>query len=171
MTTGVQGVERASPAPPPALLEEVEERYRALAATAAGRAYTVPAEAAEEALRTEARAGARYDTILSLMCTPRVASLEGYIAAIEQVLADEGWILMVEPAWLDRGRLREWLAARRRRPSSRRRANGQDLVSAVRSRGLVVTDLHRREARSVPPAWRQYVVLRARRESPRSPGS
>lgn len=170
MTTGARAVERDSAALPAALLEEVDERSLALAATAMGRVYTVPAEAAETALETEARTGARYDTILSFMCTPYVASLEDYIAAVEQVLADEGWIGMVEPAWLDRGPLREWLTARRRHPSPRRSANGHDLVSAVRSHGLVVTDVHRREAQSVPRAWRQYVVLRARRESPRSPG-
>lgn len=171
MTIGVRAAARASPAPPPALLDEVDERCRALAATAVGRVYAVPAEAAETALGTEACRGARYDTILSCMCTPYVASLGDYIAAIERILAEEGWILMVEPAWLGRGRLREWLTARHRLPSSRRRAKGRDLVSAVRSGGLVVTDVHRREAPSVEPAWRQYVVLRARRESPRSPGS
>ena len=169
MTTGVRAAERASPAPPSALLAEVDERCRAMAATAVGRVYTVPAGAAGAALGAEALAGARYDTIMSFMCTPYVASLEDYIAAIERVLAGEGWIGMVEPAWLDRGPLREWLAARRRPHSPRRRGKGRDLVSAVRSGGFVVTDVHRREARSVPPAWRQYVVLRARRESPRPP--
>ena len=170
MTTGVRAVARASPAPPPALLDEVDERCRALAATAVGRVYTVPDEDPETALEAEAGRGARYDTILSFMCTPHVDSLEDYIAAIERVLADEGWIGMVEPARLDHGRLREWLAARLRPRSPRRRDRGRDLVSAVRSCGLVVTDVHRREARPVPPPWRQYVVLRARRESPPSPG-
>ena len=171
MTTGVRAAAQASSTPPPALLDEVDERCRALAATASGRVYTVPAEAAEASLEAEAHRGARHDTILSFMCTPHVASLEDYVAAMERVLADDGWIAMVEPAWLDRGRLRARLAARRRPPSPRRSAEGRDLVSAVRSRGLVVTDLHRREAASVPSAWRQYVVLRARRESPPSPGS
>ncbi|MCE2511207.1 MAG: hypothetical protein J4F50_01355 [Acidimicrobiia bacterium] len=169
MTTGVRAAAGASRAPPPALLDEVDGRCRALAATAVGRVYSVPARGAAEALRSEARTGACYNTILSFMCTPHVASLEDYIAAIEQVLADEGWIGMVEPAWLERGALREWLTARRRHPLPRRSANGRDLATAVRSCGLVVTDIHRREARSVPPAWRQYVVLKARRESPRSP--
>lgn len=194
MNTGAGAAAQASPAPPAVLLNEVDERCRALAATAVGRTYTVPAGAAEADLGTEARRGARYDTVLSFMCTPGVASLTDYIAAIERVLADEGWILMVEPAWLDRGTLREWLAARRRRgcpprrakgkdlvsavrshyprldPVPGRGAKGQDLVSAVRSRGLVLTDVHRCEAPSVPPAWRQYVVLRARRPSPGAAG-
>ena len=167
MTTGARAVERDWAAPPAALLDEVDEHCRALAATAVGRVCTVPTEGAELALESERRSGARYDTILSFMCTPHVASLEDHVAAVEQILADEGWIGMVEPAWLDRGSLREWLTARRRRPSPRRSASGQDLVSAVRSHGLVVTDIHRREARSVPRTWRQYVVLRARRATPR----
>jgi hypothetical protein len=171
MTTGARAVERDLAAPPAALLNEVEERCRALAATAAGRVYTVPAEAAEAALEVEAGRGARHDTILSFMCTPQVVSLEGYIASIERILADEGWILMVEPAWLDRGRSLKWLTARRRPQSPRRSDGGQDLVSAVRSCGLVLTDVHRREARSVEPEWCQYVVLRARRASPPLPGS
>lgn len=169
MTTGVRAVERASPALPPALLNEVDERCRALAATAVGRVYTVPAEAAEAALEAEAGRGARYDTILSFMCTPQATSLEDYVAAIDQVLADEGWILMVEPAGLYRGALPRWLTARSRPPWPRTR--GRDVVSAVRSRGLFVTDIHRREATSVPPEWRQYVVLRARRQSPQASGT
>ena len=161
---------RASTAPPPALLNEVDGRCRALTAAAVGHVYTVPAEAVGAALETEAHRGARYDTVLSFMCTPHVASLEGYVTAIEQILADEGWIAMVEPAWLDRGPVREWLAARRRPPRPSRGAQVWDLVSAVRSRGLVVTDVHRCEVPSVPPPWRRYVVLEARRESPRSLG-
>ena len=169
MTTGARAAERASPAPPPALLDAVDEHCRTLAAASVGRVYTVPAEAAQTALEAEGRAGTRYDTILSLLCTPHVNSLEDYITAIEQVLADEGWIGMVEPAWLEPGPLRKLLTARRRHPSPRRKANGQDLVSAVRSHGLVLTDIHRREAPSVPSPWRQYVVLWARRESSPSP--
>ena len=171
MTSGVRAVERASPALPPALLDEVDERCRALVDAAVGRVYTVPTEAAEAALETEAGRGARYDTILSFMCTPHVASLEDYIAAIERVLAGEGWIGMVEPAGLYRRTFPRWLTARSRRPSPSPRTRGRDVVSAVRSRGLFVTDIHRREAKSVPPEWRQYVVLRARRQSPQSAGT
>ncbi len=171
MTTGVRAAERDSAAPPAALLEAVNEHCRALAATAAGRVFTVPAEDTEAALRSEAGRGARYGTILSFMCTPHVASLEDYIAAIERILAVEGWILMVEPAGLSRGALPGWLTARSRRRSPLPRARGRDVVSAVRSRGLVVTDIRRREATSVPREWRRYVVLRARRQSPQSAGT
>ena len=171
MTTGARAVERDLAAPPAALLDEVDERCRALAATAVGRVYTVPAGDAEAALRSESRRGARYDTVLSFMCTPHVVSLEDYIAAIERILADEGWIGMVEPAGLYRRAFPGWLTARSRRPSPLPRTRGRDVASAVRSRGLFVTDIHRREARSVPLEWRQYVVLRARRQSPRSEGT
>ena len=157
-------------AAPQALLDEVDERCRALAATAVGRVFSVPAGDAEAALRSESRNGARYDTVLSFICTPQVTSLEDYVAAIEQVLADEGWILMVEPAGFCRRSFPRWLTARSRRPSPLPGTRGRDVVSAVRSRGLVVTDIHRREATSVPPEWRQYVVLRARRATPRPEG-
>lgn len=170
MTTGARAAPRDLAIPPAALLDEVDEHCRGLAAAAVGLVFTVPTEGAESALESEGRSGARYDAVLSFMCTPRVASLEDYIAAIEQVLADEGWISMVEPALLDRGPLREWLTARRRHPSRRRSAKRQDVVSAVRAQGLMVTDVHRREARSVSREWRQYVVLRARRATPRPEG-
>jgi len=170
MTTGARAAERGLAAPPAALLDEVDERCRALAATAAGRVFTVPAGDAEAALRSETGRGARYDTVLSFMCTAQVASLEDYVAAIEQVLADEGWILMVEPAGFYRRALPGWLTARVRRPSPLPRTRDREVVSAVRSRGLFITDIHRREAKSVPPEWRQYVVLRARRATPRPGG-
>ncbi len=169
MTTGARAAERDLAAPQ-ALLDDVDERCRALAATAVGRVFSVPAGDSEAALRSESSSGARYDTVLSLMCTPQVTSLEDYVAAIEQVLADEGWILMVEPAGLYRGALPRWLTSRFRWPSPLPRARRRDVVSAVRSRGLFVTDIDRREATSVPPEWRQYVVLRARRATPRSEG-
>ena len=170
MTTGARAVGRDLTAPP-ALLDEAGERFRELAATAVGRVFTVPAEgaeAAEAALRAESRSGARYDTVLSFMCTSGVTSIEEYVAAIDQVLADEGWILMVEPAGLYRRTFPRSLTARSRRPATLPRARGRDVVSALRSRGLVVTDVHRREAASVPPEWRQYMVLRARRATTRS---
>lgn len=170
MTTGTRAGERDLTAPPAALLAAVDEHCRALAATAVGRVFSVPAEGAESALESESRGGARYDTVLSFMCTPLVASLEDYVAALERILADEGWILMVEPAGLYRGGLPRWLTARSRRSSPSLRTRGRDVVSAVRSRGLFVTDIHRREATSVSPGWRQYVVLRARRATPRPEG-
>ena len=175
-----------------------------MAGTAAGRVFTVPAEGAEAALRAAAGRGARYDAVLSFMCTPRVTSLEDYIAGIEEVLSTDGWIGMVEPAGTDHGSLPVRLAARLRHrlppPRTRDRdvvsavrrtdhgslpvrlaarlrhrlppprTRGRDVVSAVRAQGLVVTDVQRREARSVPPAWRRYVVLRARRVTPQPDG-
>ncbi|MXZ53402.1 MAG: hypothetical protein F4Z34_09485 [Acidimicrobiaceae bacterium] len=167
MTTGARAAERDPAAPPAALLDAVDEHCRALAATAAGRVFTVPVEDAEAALRSEVGRGVRYDTVLSCMCTPRLTSLEDYVAAVEQVLADGGWILMVEPDGIDRGTLPRWLISRSRWRSPLLRTRGRDVVSAVRARGLVITDIQRREARSAPASWRRYVVMRVRRATPR----
>ena len=164
MTTGARVTEGGLPAPPPTLLDAVDERCRALAATASGRVFRVPADDVEAALRSECNRGARYDTILSFMRTPQVADLEGFVADLEGILADDGWILVVEPAGTG-GRPVRRLPARLRRRSPDHRRGGRDVVSALRSRGLFVTDIHRREAPSVPPAWRRYVELRARRQS------
>ena len=177
------------PGPPAALLEAVDESCRALTAAASGRVFAVPEHAVESALKSEQASGARYDTILSFMRTARLADVEGFVAALEGILAEGGWILMVEPSTTGAGamrtrlgssleavrrvlppgfsRLRGWLAARLGRRSPRRRA-GTDVVAALRSGGLVVTDLYRRRAPSAPAAWRSYVVLKARRETPRT---
>ena len=129
----------------------------------------VPEAGAESALESEQASGARYDTILSFLCTPGVVDLEGFVAALEQVLAEEGWIFMVADQPLARSGRRS-AAGRWRRGAARRGSAGTDVVSAVRSRGLFVTDLYRREAPSAPAGWRRYVVLKARRESPRRVG-
>ena len=164
MTTGARVTEGGLPAPPPTLLDAVDELCRALAASASGRVFRVPGADVEAALRSECGSRARYDTILSFMRTPQVADLEGFVAALEAILADEGWILMVEPAGTGasfRGRL----PARLRRRWPDRRRGGRDVVSALRSSGLFVTDIYRRDAPSVPSTWRRYVELRARRQS------
>lgn len=188
---GERPAEHGSPGPPPALLEAVDEGCRALTAAASGSVFVVPEHGVESALQSEQASGERYDTILSFMRTPQLADVEGFVAALERILAEEGWIFMVEPsatgAEATRARLGSsletvrralpsgfsqlggWLAARLGRRSPRRRA-GADVVAALRSGGLVVTDLSRRRAQSVPAAWRPYVVLRARRESPRNAG-
>lgn len=167
MPAGAWTAEDRLPVPPPALLQAVSETCRRLADAASGRVFEVPGEGVESVLEAERASGERYDTILSFMRIPAVASLEDYIAAIERILAEEGWICMVEPAPTRSGSISSRVASRLRRGSSRRRAD-TNVVAAVRSHGLVVTDLYRREAPSVEPAWRQYVVLRARRETPRS---
>ena len=163
--------ERGLPAPPPALLSAVEERCRALAATAVGRVFRVPADGVEAALRSECDRRARYDTILSFMRTPQVADIEGFVAALEAVLADDGWILMVEPARTGGtgrigGLMEGGLLRRLRRESPHHSRGGRDVVSTLRAGGFMVTDLHRRHAPSVPARWRRYVELRARRQSP-----
>ena len=163
MTTGARVTEGGLPAPPATLLDAVEERCRALAATAVGRVFRVPADV-DAALRSERNRGARYDTILSFMRTPQVADLEGFVADLEAILADDGWILMVEPAGSG-GRPVRRLPARLRRRSPDHGRGGRNVVAALRSSGLFVTDIHRREVPSVPSAWRRYVELRARRQS------
>lgn len=166
MATGVRAAEHDLPPVPTTLLEAVGEARRELTAAASGRVLVVPEAGAESALESEQASGARYDTILSFLCTPGVVDLEGFVAALEQVLAEEGWIFMVEPAAARSGALRSRSVARPG-SGSRRRSAGTDVVSAVRSRGLFVTDLYRREAPSAPAGWRRYAVLKARRESPR----
>lgn len=171
MIIGAPAAQRDLAEPPAALLDAVDDRCRELAASAVGQVFKVPANNAEAALRTEILSGARYDTVLSFMCTPQVASLKDYVAAVEQILAAEGWITMVEPSGLRHGAWRGWLTARLRPRSPVPRVRSGDLVPAVRACGLVITDLHRRKAPSGPPAWRQYVVLRARRATPSPPES
>ena len=166
MTTGVRATERGSRMVPPALLDAVGERCRLLAAAAEGRVFQVPEDGIESALLAERSHGALYDTILSFMSTPQVADLEGFVAALEQILADGGWICMVEPVGtgrrLRRGRLPAWLRGQAPHGASR-----PDVVSALRAGGLFITDLHRLQTPSVPAPWRRYVELRARRQSPR----
>lgn len=187
MTTGVRAADHGSPAPPLDLPEEVAEACRVLAEAASGRVFAVPEDGVESALHSEWARGARYDTVLSFMRTPRVTDVEGFVAAMERILAEGGWIFMVEPSAARAGTMRARLgsrleSARRTVPSglnrlgsrleawpgrrSPLRSAGADVVAALRSGGLVVTDLHRRRAPSAPTARRHYVVLRARRESP-----
>lgn len=167
MATGVRTAGHGSASPPPALLAAVGEACRELTAAASGRVFELPEAGVESALESEQASGARYDTILSFLCTPGVVDIEGFVTALERVLAEEGWIFMVEPAAARPGAVRSRLAARLGRCSPRRSA-GTDVVAALWSGGLVVTDLYRRRAPSAPAAWRHYVVLRARRESPRT---
>lgn len=164
MTTGAPVTLQGLSAPPAALLEAVDERCRALAAAASGRVFVVPAEDVEAALRSEHSSRASYDTILSFMRTPQVTDVDGFVAALEAILADDGWILMVEPAGSGRS-LSRWLPVRLCRESPDHRPGGRDVATVLRSRGLFVTDIHRRDAPSAPRSWRRYVELRARRQS------
>ena len=141
---------------------------RSLAASAVGRVLELPSDGVEAAVRSECSRGARYDTILSFMRTPQVSDLDGFVAALGEILADEGRILMVEPSGSVNGRLRGWLPSRIGHPRSHRDRAERDVLSALRAGGFAVTDLHRRELASVPSQWRRYVEIRARRETPRA---
>ena len=196
--SGVQrsGIQQsATSAPPTSLLDALSERWQPLAASAVGRVLELPADGVEAAVRSECSRGARYDTILSFMRTPQVSDLDGFVAALGEILADEGRILMMEPSgsgngrlgrlrgwlpsgsrngrlrgWLPsgfgNGRLRGWLPSRIGHPRPHRDRAERDVLSALRAGGFTVTDLHRRELASVPSQWRRYVEIRARRESP-----
>ena len=178
------GVQRSGVPAPPSLLDALSERWQPLAASAVGRVLELPADGVEAAVRSECSRGARYDTILSFMRTPQVSDLDGFVAALGEILADEGRILMMEPSgsgngrlgrlrgWLPsgsrNGRLRGRLPSRIGHPRSHRDRAERDVVSALRAGGFTVTDLHRRELASVRTQWRRYVEIRARRESPRA---
>ena len=164
--SGVQG--SGVPAPPTSLLDALSERWQRLAASAVGRVLELPSDGVEAAVRSECSRGTRYDTILSFMRTPQVSDLDGFVAALGEILADEGRILMVEPSGSGNGRLRGWLPSRIGHPRSHRDRAERDVLSALRAGGFAVTDLHRRELASVPSQWRRYVEIRARRETPRA---
>ncbi|MCY4422765.1 MAG: hypothetical protein OXC06_06820 [Acidimicrobiaceae bacterium] len=168
MVTGVSITQRGSPACPPAVVDALGERWQRLADSAAGRVFELPADAVS-AVRSECARGARYDTILSFMRTPQVADLDSFVAALEQILADGGWILMVEPSELGAGRLRSLLPSRLGHRQSARDGGGRDVVSALRAGGFTVTDLHRGEPALIPARWRRYMEIRARRETPQKP--
>ena len=165
------GVRRSGvPAPPSSLLDALSERWQPLAASAAGRVLELPSDGVEAAVRSECARGTRYDTILSFMRTPQVSDLDGFVAALGEILADEGRILMVEPSGSGSGGLRGWLPFRVGHPRAHRHRDRfeRDVASALRAGGFTVTDLHRGELTSVPSQWRRYVEIRARRESPQA---
>ena len=157
MMIAAGGEQNGGPAPA-ALLDALAGRWQELAASAAGRVLELPPDDVEEAVRSECSRGARYDTILSFMRTPQVADLDNFVAALELILADGGWILMMEPSGSGNGK------RRRRRPGPDQA--GRDVVSILRAGGFTVADLHRRELASGPARWRRYVEIRARRETP-----
>ena len=166
MTAGASVTERGMPTPPPALLAALSDRWRRLAASAEGPAYELPSDGAEAAVRSECDHGTRYNTVLSFMRTPEVADLDSFVASLERILADDGWILMIEPSNPGNGRLRNLLPSRLERRLPGRVEPERDVVSALRAGGFTVADLHRREVVSAPARWRRYVEIRARRETP-----
>lgn len=165
MTIGAREGDRNLLAPPPALLEALRERCRVMASSASGRVLQLPESGVEAVLLSECEGGPRYDTILSFVSTPRVADLDGFVAALGRILADGGWILMVEPSRSGNGLSHSWLPSRLRHHSRKRYRPAADVLSALRAGGFTVTDLHRGKLQSVPVQWRRYVEIRARRES------
>ena len=164
--SGVQGSGVQGSGVPTSLLDALSDRWQPLAASAVGRVLELPSDGVEAAVRSECARGTRYDTILSFMRTPQVSDLDSFVAALGEILADEGRILMVEPSGSGNGRLRGWLPSRIGHPRPCRDRAERDVASALRAGGFTVTDLHRRELASVPSQWRRYVEIRARRQSP-----
>ncbi len=152
--------------PPAALLDAVDARCRELSRAAVGRVFELPGEAVEAAVRRESQDRARYDTILSFVRLHSVADLPGLVAVLETILAEDGWIHMVEPCLGSAGGgPPSSLPARRfARRAHKPGEEDRDVVSALRSGGFMITDLYRCEATSAPAAWRHYVQLRARRK-------
>ncbi len=147
-------------------LQEAQQHCDRLTGDAQQRIYRVPADAPLTALARAANEDARYQTILSFGCTLALAALEQYIleryvAALKLILAPDGWIFMIEPTRpnggsTQRSKLRSILG---------RRDAGPDLVTALRSDGLFVTDVERLTAQRLPRRWQHYLVLKARRPS------
>lgn len=165
MTAGAPVTVRGLPMPPESLLIALSERWQRLATSVAGRVYQLPSDGVEEAVRSECGRGTRYDTILSFMRTPQVADLDGFVAELERILADDGWIFMIEPSTSGSARLQDRLSSGLRNRGRSRDHPERDVVSALRAGGFTVTDLRRREMVSAPPRWRSYVEIRARRET------
>ena len=173
MTGGAESPERAAPSPPQALLDAVDGRCRALASAASGRVFELAGPGADAALAAESQSGARHDTIVSLMGTSQVADLADFVAALDRILDENGWILMVEPLRTGTAgrRAKVWSRLFLRRKSAREGLAGTDIVSALRAAGFMVTDLDRFEAPTLKPPWRRCVELRARRQTPQAEAS
>ncbi|RMH66799.1 MAG: methyltransferase domain-containing protein [Actinomyces sp.] len=104
-----------------------------------------------------------FDTVVSLIRTPLVADLEGWLALVDRVLAPEGRFLFCEPTRRP-GRTGRLLAAFA--PLVRATAGlhlDRDVPAAVRAAGFTITDLDRFEVPTVSAPLRPFVEGRARR--------
>lgn len=104
-----------------------------------------------------------FDTIVSLVRTPLVADLGGYVAALLDLLADDGRLAFLEPV-----RRPGWGGGTLALSGRFARAAGglyldRDLPHELRELGLVVIDLHRFEVPSVSAPFRPFVEAWARR--------
>ncbi|MFT5202488.1 MAG: hypothetical protein ACI9C1_001878 [Candidatus Aldehydirespiratoraceae bacterium] len=111
-----------------------------------------------------------FDTIVSLIRTPLVADFERFLQTIDDLLAEDGRLHLVEPVRRD-GRLGRLLAA----TGVVGRAVGglhldRDLPAEIRKHGLTVTDITRFEVPSLSAPMRPFIQAEVRR-SASSPGS
>ncbi len=104
-----------------------------------------------------------FDTVVSLIRTPLVADLPGWLALVDRVLAPDGHLLFLEPTRRpgSAGRLLAALSPLVRATSGLHL--DRDVPAAVRSVGFVVTDLERFEVPTVSAPLRPFVDGRARR--------
>jgi hypothetical protein len=109
-----------------------------------------------------------YDTVVSLIRTPLVADLPGFLAAVAALLADDGWFLFLEPVKRT-DTLGRVLAAWG--PVVKATSGlhlDRDIAADVRRCGFEITDLHRFRVPSVAAPLRPFVDGRARLRSPGS---
>lgn len=108
--------------------------------------------------------GDRYDTVVATGVLAAFADLGAITAALADLVADDGALLVVEPigepGWSHV--LRTSLPdPRHRRAPWRDLHLDRDLTAAVRATGLVICDLDRGELPAQPPSLRHWVSGRA----------
>jgi hypothetical protein len=103
-----------------------------------------------------------FDTILSFIRTPYVASFDGYLDSLVDRLAHNGRIGFLEPVCRP-GRGGGLLAISGRFARVGGLHLDRDIPHRVREHGLIVTDVDRFEVRSVAAPFRPFVEAWARR--------
>lgn len=112
----------------------------------------------------------RFDSVVSLVRTPLVVDLPGFLESIIERLAPQGHAYFLEPTLRagELGRTRVF-GGRMSRPLTGPLAGlhlDRDIPDEIRRAGLFVTDLHRFEVPSVAAAIRPFVEAWSRRPTP-----
>lgn len=161
------------------LAPALKVRRRGLAAQAAGRvldlggwsdhtdAYPSDAQVTRlDSIEDLAGVSGEFDTIVSMIRSPLLPDIDGFIAELISHLAPEGRVLLLEPT-LRTGRAGQMLALGGRLSST---VGGlhldRDIPDDLRRLGLFVTDLHRFEVPSVSAPFRPFVEAHCRRPTP-----
>jgi len=109
-----------------------------------------------------------FDTIVSMIRTPLVADIDGFITELISHLAPDGRVLLLEPT-VRTGRAGQLLSLGGRFSSAISGLHlDRDLPDDLRRLGLFVTDLHRFEVPSVSAPFRPFVEAQGRRPTPPS---